>query len=171
MDKTLNTWLDLYECAVISDENYLTLNLVTYLKVCIECIPRVLAKLLETESDALLRLIKVEDNDIDLLVESNYFLWMVDTSPREVCDVDKSVYATEVNEYTVTCDVLDSTLEYLTLLELTDDLALLLLELSLDKCLVRNDNITELLVDLNDLEVHIGVNILIVVADRLDVDL
>ena len=54
MDKTLNTWLDLYECAIVSDENYLTLNLVTYLEVCIECIPRVLAELLETESDSLL---------------------------------------------------------------------------------------------------------------------
>ena len=116
MDKTLNTWLNLYECAVVSDENYLTLNLVTYLEVCIECLPRVLAKLLETESDTLLRLIEVEDNDVDLLVESNNFLWVVDTSPREVCDVDKSVYATEVNEYTVTSDVLDCTLEYLTLL-------------------------------------------------------
>ena len=50
--------------------------------------------------------------------------------------MDKSVNTAEVNEYTVTCDVLDCTLKYLTLLELTDDLALLLLELSLDKCLV-----------------------------------
>ena len=81
MDKTLNTWLNLYECAVISDENYLTLNLVTYLEVCIECIPRVLAKLLETKSDSLLRLIEVEDNDVDLLVESNNLLWVVDTAP------------------------------------------------------------------------------------------
>ena len=81
MDKTLNTWLDLYECTVVSDENYLTLNLVTYLEVCIECIPRVLAKLLETESDSLLRLIEVENNNVDLLVESNNLLRVVDTTP------------------------------------------------------------------------------------------
>ena len=50
--------------------------------------------------------------------------------------MDKSVNTAEVNEYTVTCDVLDCTLKNLSLLKLTDDLALLLLELSLDKCLV-----------------------------------
>jgi len=81
VDKTLNTWLNLYECAVVSDENNLTLNLVTYLEVCIECIPRVNCELLETESDSLLSLIEVEDNYVDLLVESNNLLWMVDTSP------------------------------------------------------------------------------------------
>ena len=81
MDKTLNTWLNLYECTVVSDENYLTLNLVTNLEVCIKCIPRVLAKLLETKSDSLLRLIEVENNNVDLLVKSNNFLWMVDTTP------------------------------------------------------------------------------------------
>ena len=81
MDKTLYTWLNLYECTVVSDEDNLTLNLVTNLEVCIECIPRMNCELLETESDSLLRLIEVEDNDVDLLVESNDFLWMVDTSP------------------------------------------------------------------------------------------
>ena len=81
MDKTLNTWLDLYECAIVSDENNLTLNLVTNLEVCIECITRVLAELLETKSDSLLRLIEVEDNDVDLLIKSNNFLWVVDTAP------------------------------------------------------------------------------------------
>ena len=50
--------------------------------------------------------------------------------------MDETVNTAEVNEYTVTCDVLDSTLEDLTLLELADDLALLLLELCLDKSLV-----------------------------------
>ena len=85
--------------------------------------------------------------------------------------MDESGNTAEVNEYTVTCDVLDCTLKNLSLLELADDLALLLLELSLDKCLVRYNYIAELLVDLNDLEVHSCVNELIVVTDRLDVDL
>ena len=85
--------------------------------------------------------------------------------------MDETVNTAEVNEYTVTCDVLDSTLEYLPLLELADDLALLLLELCLDESLVRYNYVAELLVELHDLEDHSCVNKLIEVADRLDVDL
>ena len=48
---------------------------------------------------------------------------------------------------------------------------LLSLELCLDKSLVRYNNVAELMVDLDDLEVHSCINILIVVADRLDIDL
>ena len=81
MDKTLYARLNLNECTVVGNEDNLTLNLVTNLEVCIECIPRVLAELLETKSDSLLRLIEVEDNDVDLLVKSNNFLWVVDTAP------------------------------------------------------------------------------------------
>ena len=68
--------------------------------------------------------------------------------------MDESVNTTKVNEYTVRCDILNSTLEYLTLLKLRDDLLALSLELCLDECLVRNNNIAELLIDLNNLELH-----------------
>ena len=61
---------------------------------------------------------------------------IVNAAPREVCDVDESVNTAEVDEYTVRGDVLDHTLENLTLLQLRDDLLLLGLELSLDKSLV-----------------------------------
>ena len=81
MDKSLYAWLNLNECTVVSDKNNLTLNLVTNPKVSVKSVPRVLSKLLETKSDSLLRLIEVENNDVDLLVESNNFLWVVDTSP------------------------------------------------------------------------------------------
>ena len=81
MDKTLNAWNNLYECTVVSDENYLTLNLVTYLEVSIEKIPWVSSKLLQTESDSLLSLIEVKDNNVNLLIKSNNLLRMVDTAP------------------------------------------------------------------------------------------
>ncbi len=38
-------------------------------------------KLLETEGDALLLLVEVKDNDLDLLIEGNDLLRMVDTAP------------------------------------------------------------------------------------------
>ena len=69
MDKSLYARLDLYECAVVSDENYLTLNLVTDLDIRIEAIPRMSGKLLQTESDSLLLLVEVENYDLDLLIK------------------------------------------------------------------------------------------------------
>ena len=53
----------------------------------------------------------------------------------------------QVDEYAVRGDVLDSTLEYLAFFELGDDFAFLLLELGLDEGFVRNDNVLELGVD------------------------
>ena len=51
MDKTLYTWLDLYECAIVSDEDNLTLDLVTNLEVSVKSIPRVLSELLDPFKD------------------------------------------------------------------------------------------------------------------------
>ena len=171
MDKSFNTWLDLNECTVVSDKNNFTLNLVTNFNIRIEAVPRMRGKLFETESDSLLLLVEVEDNNFNLLIEFNNFLRVVYAAPREVCDVDKTVDTTEVNEYTIVGDVLDCSFENLAFFEFADDLALLLLEFSLKKSLVRNDNVTEFLINLNDLEVHCLVNICIVILDRTDVDL
>ena len=84
-------------------------------------------KLFETESDSLLLLVEVEDNNFNLLIEFNNFLWVVYAAPREVCDVDKTVNTTEVNEYTIVGDVLDCSFENLAFFEFADDLALCLL--------------------------------------------
>ena len=129
------------------------------------------SELLQTEGDATLLVVEVEDHDIDLLVELHHLVGIVDAAPREVCDVDESVNTTEVNEYTVRGDVLDSTFEDLTLLELTDDLLLLSLNLLLDKSLVRYNDVAELLVDLDHLELHGLANELVVVAYGMNVDL
>ena len=76
-----------------------------------------------------------------------------------------------IDEYAVGGDVLDGTLEDLTLLEFRHDDLLLGLELGLDEGLVRNDHVAELLVDLHHLELHGLIYIDVVVADGLHVDL
>ena len=85
--------------------------------------------------------------------------------------MDETVHAAEVDEDAVVGDVLDRTFEDLALLQLGDELGPLGLLLSLEQGLVGNDHVTELLVDLDDLEVHGGVHVCIVVADRLDINL
>ena len=136
VDKTFNAGSDFNECTVVSHNDYFTLNLVAYLEVSIEGIPWMRGELLQTEGNALLLFIEVENNNVELLVELNDFVGIVYAAPREVGDVDQTVYAAEVDEYTVRSDILNSTFEYLTLLKLRDNLLLLSFEFSLDECLV-----------------------------------
>ena len=72
---------NLDECAVVSDEDNLTLNLVTDLEVRIEVVPRMWGKLLVTKGDSLLLRIEFLDDDLDLLVEGNNLLRAVDPAP------------------------------------------------------------------------------------------
>ena len=171
VDKTLNAGHNLYECTVVGDENDFTLDFVANLEVGIKSLPRMCGKLLETEGDSLLLLVEVEDDDLDLLIESNNLFGIADTAPGEVGDVDETVHAAEVDEYAVVGDILDGTFENLALFKLADDFALLLLEFSLEESLMGNDDVAELLIDLDNLEVHGLVDECIVVTDRLDVDL
>ena len=94
------------------------------------------SQLLQAKSDTLLLVIEVKDNHVDLLVELNDLLRMRNTAPREVSDVDQTIYATKVDEYTVRGDVLNGTLQDLALLQLRDNIFLLLLQLSLNESLV-----------------------------------
>ena len=129
------------------------------------------SQLLQTQSDTFLFIIEVEDNYVQLLIQRNHFARIAYAAPRQVCDVDQTVYATQVDEYTVRCDIFNSTFKYLTFFKFTDDFFLLLFQFSFDKSLVRNNHVLEFLVDLNNLEFHSFANEYIVVADRLNVDL
>ena len=81
MDKTFYTGSYFDKCSVVSHNNYLAMNLVTYLEVFIQSIPWVRSELLETELDTFLLVIEVDDNNLDLLVEFNDIVWVIDTSP------------------------------------------------------------------------------------------
>ena len=129
------------------------------------------SQLLDAERNSLAVIVKVENNHIEALVDLDHFLWVADSAPAEVGDVHQTVYATKVHEYTVAGDVLDHTFEYLTLLQSGDDLALLLFQLGLDECLVGDDDVFVLLVDLDHLELHLLSDILVVVANGLHVNL
>ena len=171
VNQALNAGLHLNECTVVGDDDNLALDVVAHFQVLVESVPRMRGELLQTEGDALLLLVEVEDDDIDLLVELDNLLRIVDAAPAEVGDVDESVHAAKVDEDTVARDVLDRTLQDLTLLELRDNLLLLGLELLLDEGLVRNDDVAELLVDLHYLELHRLADELVVVAYGMNVDL
>ena len=171
VDQTLDARLDFDEGTVVGHDDNLALDMVADLEVLVEAIPWVRGELLQTEGNALLLLVEVEDNDIDLLVELHHLVRIAHAAPREVGDVDESVNTTEINEDAVGRDVLDSTLQNLTLLQVRDDLLALSLQLGLDEGLVRDDNVAELLVDLDDLELHRLADEDVVVAYGVNVNL
>ncbi len=145
--------------------------MVAFLEVRIEGIPGVRSELLETEGDATLGLVEVENDHVDLLVELDNLFGVVDAAPAEVGDVDETIHAAEVDEDTVAGDVLHDAFQHLTLLEVADNLGLLSLDLVLDESLVADDDVLVFVVDFDDLELHGLVDIDIVVADGFDIDL
>ena len=92
--------------------------------------------MLKTECDTFFLVIEVKDNNVELLVKRYNFFRVADTTPRKVSDVDKTIYAAKVNEYTVRGDVLNSTFKDLSFLKFRDDVAFLLFKFSFDKSFV-----------------------------------
>ena len=90
MNESLHARLDLYECTIVGNHDYLAFHMVAHLQVGIQSIPRMRAELLQTEGDATLLVVEVEDDNVDLLIELHHLVGIVDTAPREVCDVDQS---------------------------------------------------------------------------------
>ena len=85
--------------------------------------------------------------------------------------MDKSVYAAEVNEYTVRCNVLGCTFEDLSFFKFRDDFFALCFQFGFDKSLVGNDDIAEFLIDFNNFEFHGFAYENIVVAYRMNINL
>ncbi len=171
VNETLYAFCDLNECTVVSHYDYLTVYFVAYFQVRIQCIPWMRSQLLQAQSDTFLLLVEVKNNNVDLLVELYELVRVVNATPAEVGDMDKTVNTTEVDEYAVVGDVLNGTLKYLSFLEFADDLSFLSLEFSLDKSFVRYNDVAELRVQFYDLELHRLAYEDIVVANRFYVDL
>ena len=129
------------------------------------------SKLFQTKSDTFLFVIEVKDNNVEFLIQLNNFFRIANASPRKVSDVNQTVYATKVDEYTVRCDIFNSSFENLSFFKFTDNFFLLLFQFSFDKSFVRYNNVFEFLVDLNHFEFHCFANEYIIVADRFNVNL
>ena len=75
--------------------------MVANFQIRVKGIPWMGSKLLQSESNALLVVIKVKDYNIDFLIQRYNLMRVAYTSPREVCYMDESVYAAKVNKYTI----------------------------------------------------------------------
>ena len=96
---------------------------------------------------------------------------MVDSSPRDVGDVQQTVNSAEVDENSVVGDVLDDAVDDEPFLELLEGLLLLRLVLDLENRAAREHHVVAPLVEGDDLELHLLALERIEVLDGTDVDL
>ena len=94
------------------------------------------SKLFQTQSDTFLGIVEVQNNDIELLIEFDDLFGVIYAAPAQVGDVDLTVYAAQVDEYTVRGDIFNSTFEDLTFFEFRHDLFFLSLEFGFDQSFV-----------------------------------
>ena len=76
---------------------------------------------------------------------------MLDAYPADVCDVEQTVYAADVNECTEVCESLNNTLDNCALFEAFEQLLFFSSSLILENFLVRKDESLLTLVNVNDL--------------------
>ena len=81
MNQSLHTGRYFYKCPVISHNDNLTFDLITYFEVFIKRIPRMGSKLFHAQGYSLFGIIKVEYSDIKLLVKLDNFFRVVDPAP------------------------------------------------------------------------------------------
>ena len=171
MEQSLHTWGDFHERTVVRHDDHATLDLGAFHQVLAQRIPWVRGELLHAQGNPLFVVVEVQDHHVDLLVHFHHFFWVTHTAVAHVGDVHQTVDASEVDEHAVRGDVLDRAFEDLTHFEALDDETLLLFELGLNEGLVRHHHVLELLVDFDNLEFHLLADVLVEVADGLDVHL
>src|SRR5664280_162672 len=85
--------------------------------------------------------------------------------------MNKSVDATEVDEYTIRCYIFNSSFKNLSFFKFCNNLFLLLFEFGFNQSFMGNNYVFKLLINFYNLEFHCFTNKYIVVANRFDIDL
>ena len=124
-------------------------------------------QLLHTQCDALFVVVEVQNHNVDFLIHFNHLLRVSNAAVTHVCDVYQPVDTSQIHKYAVRSDVFNTTLKDLADFETLNNEALLLLELSFNQSLVRNNYVLEFLIDFDNLEFHLLAYVLVKVPDWL----
>ncbi len=171
MEQSFNARSDFNKRTIVGDDYDFSFDSSTFDEILCHGIPWMWRQLLRSKRNSLLVVVKVEDYDIELLIQFNQLLWVVDTAPRHVGDVNKSIDASEIDEYAVRSDVLDCSFQYLSFLKSANDDAFLLFELGFNQGLVGYNYVFKFLVDFDNFEIHLFSNVNVEVTDWLHVNL
>src|SRR5581483_6969808 len=134
-------------------------------------VPRIGELLLETEADAFLLAIDVEDNHVDVLADAQNVGRMIDAAPAHVGDVEQAVDAIEVDERAEIGDILDRAFANVARRHVGEQLGAAFVAFLFDEFAAGKDNVLPFLVDLDDLEVISVADITRQILGGGDVDL
>src|ERR1035437_6823338 len=114
--------------------------------------PRIFAELLETERDAVLVLVELEDLGLHFVADGQNFGRMTNTAPGQIGNVQQAIDTAEVDECTVVGDVLDDTLDDAAFLEVGQQRFALFTNTGFENGTTGNNDVVALAIELDDLE-------------------
>ena len=112
--------------------------------------PRIGRELLESERNALLVFVVLENLDLNLIADVDQILGVSEASPGHVGDVEQAVEAAEIDERAVLGEVLDDSGQDRALFQMFERLRALFVLLAFEQFLARDDDVAALLVELDD---------------------
>ena len=117
-----------------------------------DIVPRIGHLLLQSQADAFLFLVNVQDDDVNVLADFENFGRMADAAPAHVGDMEQAVDAVEVNERAEIGDVLDRAFADVAGRHFGEQLGAFFVALLLDQLAAGEDDVLAVLVDFDDLE-------------------
>ena len=136
-----------------------------------DTVPRIGFELLHTQADTLGLAVEADNLDVDGLADLQRLARVIDTTPRNVGDMQQAIDAAEVHERAVISDVLDDAVEDHAFLEALDQLAALLGTGLFEDGTARDHDIAARAVHLENLERLRRAHQRADVANRADIDL
>src|SRR6202046_3908668 len=171
VDQAFDAGLELHERAVVGDVGDAAGKARIERILRLDTLPRIVQQLLHAERDTVGLVVDLDDLDLHRLTDGQHLGRMVDTTPRNIGDMQQTVDAAEVDERTVIGDVLDDAIDHLTLFEVLHQLLALFGAGLFQNRTARHHDVAAAAIHLEDLErlriVHQRSN----VADRADIDL
>ena len=131
--------------------------------------PWIIAHLLDTQRNAVLLLVKLQDLGFDFIAHSQHFGWVLHATPCQVGDVQQAIDTAQVNECAVVGDVLDHALDDRAFLEVFHDRFTIGTHARFQHRAARNHHVVALAIQLDDLQFHGLVFVRRGVLDRTDI--
>src|SRR5271169_3367185 len=156
VDEAFDALFELDENAVVDDAYDFAFYFATSRVFFRSVDPGIRHQLLEAERDALLFLVELEDDDVQLLLRLDDVGWMLDAAPAQVRQVEQAVDAAEIDEGAVFGDVLHMTVHDLALGERFHQLGALGVQLFLENRAAADDYVAAAAVELGDADLHFG---------------
>ncbi len=128
-------------------------------------------KLFQAECNAFLVLVKVENNHIDLLIQFNDLFRMINTAPGEVCNMNQSIHASEVDKHAIRGNVFHAAFENLSFFEFGNDFGFLDFKFCFDEGFVRNHHVFVFMIDFNHFKIHGFAHIDVIITNWFDINL